>query len=82
MILAIHIITALSSLVFATVTAVTPTHQKLNTTYGLMTATLISGIVLLFSAAGHLMSACVSGIFYFGFIFVPVTIAHRKLAIV
>ncbi len=80
MALVLHILWAVGSLGFATVTAFKPSKTKLLLTYILTAGTIVTGVVLVILAPGSLGSACVSGLLYIGSVAVLVRTARRKLS--
>ena len=80
MILVLHIAVAVSSLVFAALTYVSPSKSKVKAQYGLIAATLATGTVLVLSTGSHLMSACISGLAYLSAVSVFVFASKRKLS--
>lgn len=79
MLLIAHIIIALASLGFTAYTLVTPTANKLNTSYAFVALTLVSGTALVVSAPAHLAQACVSGLIYTGIVLVGIKLARGRL---
>ncbi len=81
MLLLIHIILAISGIVFATYSAFAPSKKRLAISYALTIATLISaGFVVLAShtSFGH---ACLSGLAYLGVVSVGIVIAQKRMAL-
>lgn len=82
MLLATHIIFALSSVVFVSYTALFPSRIKLWVTFFLTLATTLSGTVMLFIHPAHLGKACTFGVLYLGFMFAISKIAGKRLAVI
>lgn len=83
MILLIHILIALSSIGVATVTLFKPTSRSLMASYGLISATIGSGIMLMILSPKSILHACISGLIYVSIVTVMTVFAHgraRKLA--
>ena len=80
MILPLHIIIALLSLISATVLFFLPSRTKLQTTYGLVAATILSGSYLTWLKPVHLTATCVTGLIYLGAISFAIVSARHKLA--
>ncbi|MGH7218682.1 MAG: hypothetical protein ACREGE_04545 [Candidatus Microsaccharimonas sp.] len=64
MILLIHIITALASVLFSSLTFFKPSMNKLAIGYGLIIGTIASGTVLIVTASASVLHACVAGLVY------------------
>lgn len=82
MILAAHILIALTSLVLALYTLFVPTHRKLLISYILIALTVVSGTYMIAVTPSHMMQACVSGLVYLSVVFVINAFARRKLVAV
>lgn len=80
MILVLHIIIALSSMLYSTFLYFSPTKTKFNVTYVLVSATLVSGTFLVISTGADILHACFMGIFYLVAVFGAIILANRKLA--
>lgn len=78
--LIIHIIIALSSIIYTTHVYFQPSRQKLYGSYVLIAATLGSGAYLVISTHSSLLSSCVSGLVYLGIALSGTFFAYRKLA--
>jgi hypothetical protein len=80
MLIFLHISVALLSLAQATFAALLPSRFKLRATYGLVSATLISGVYLVWSLQAPLFQACTSGLTYLAIVsLVTVVARHRVL---
>ena len=80
MVLLFHIVIAVSSLVYTGYVFLVPSKTKLNIAYLLVAATLFSGTFLVLTNLSHMVSACVTGLIYLGFITAGLVSAHRRLA--
>ena len=80
MVLFIHIVTALSGLVFATMTAFVPTRSKLKISYGLIVGTLASGSLLIVINNASILRTCVSGLLYTAATYGLTALGRYKLA--
>jgi hypothetical protein len=76
----IHVLIALSSLVYSTLVVVFPSDAKLKVSYGLIAATLISGFYLVISLPAHLLSSCISGLVYLAFALSASWLSRYRLA--
>ena len=79
MIILIHIIIALTSVVLATFTFVTPTTKKLLVSYGLILATVGTGTYLLISVPSHILQSCLSGLTYLTVVTIATIASHVRL---
>ena len=79
MILIAHILIALTSVAFATYAFFAPTKAKVNTSYGLIAATLLSGTYLVVSTGANMLHACMTGLVYALSVSVVTYAAQRKL---
>jgi hypothetical protein len=80
MLLIVHILTAFSSLGFATAAHLQPSSAKLRATYLLTVAMLASGTALLIKSPSHLVESCIMGLGLLGVILYQVMLARQKLA--
>ena len=80
MILVLHIASALLSIGWVTYTAFSPTKHKLQLIYFLSGSTILSGVALVFMRPVYMGRACVSGIFFLGFMIAASTVVRKKLA--
>lgn len=79
MILLTHIIIALASVAWASVTFFQPTHKKFIASYGLILATIASGTTLIIVDSSAMLHACVSGLIYVTVISIVTIAAQMKL---
>jgi hypothetical protein len=79
MLLLTHIFVALLGIVVATLSVIAPSQRKLNTSYGLLAATLTTGTLLVWQLHASLVSACFSGLLYTSFITISSVVAKRRL---
>jgi hypothetical protein len=80
MILLIHIIIAISSVVYTTILLIWPTQTKLWTSYTLVAATLASGTYLTIISPVNMLRTCTTGLVYVVIVTAGIYIARRKLA--
>ena len=80
MILLVHILVALTSIVWTTYLYFDPNKAKIYTAYGLIGGTLASGTALIASTGSSILRGCVSGLIYLAVVSFGVAIASRKLA--
>ena len=78
MVLLIHIIIAIISVIVAVILLARPSQVLVKTELGLITGTLLSGIVLLLQGAS-LLHLCVSGLLFTSLSVVAVVIAVRRM---
>lgn len=64
MIVLIHVLIALTSLVFTALTYIKPTKNKLTTSYVLVASTLMSGVYLVFANQANILRLCMSGLVF------------------
>lgn len=74
-----HVTLALSSVALSAYTLARPSKQRLYTSYGLVTATFASGTYLVISTHSNLVSACLTGLLYLGFLLSALAVAHRRI---
>ncbi len=79
MMLALHISVAFASLAFSTYLVFAPSREKLKISYGLVSATLASGTILVLANLSHLVAACISGLIYLGCVLALNIYAQNKL---
>ena len=80
MVLLVHLVLALTSVVWATVVLIAPSRFRLRISYALVALTLTSGTYLVVSTHAPMLQSCMSGLFYTGFVSLGLAAAHRKLA--
>ncbi len=80
MIVVLHVLIALSSIIFTTYAYLRPSAPKLNIGYGLVGLTLATGIYLVWSAPAHMLQACTSGLVYLGLVSIAIVATRSKLA--
>lgn len=79
MVLLVHIIIAISSVLYTTLLAVRPTERKFASNYALIIATLLSGSYLVLRTHANMQHACISGIVYLGIVLTGTLLAHKRL---
>jgi multisubunit Na+/H+ antiporter MnhE subunit len=80
MILGAHIIIALSSLLTTSGLFIKPSKHLFTASYGLVTATLVSGTLLVVQAQSSLLRACVSGLVYLFIVSFGLAVARQRYA--
>ena len=80
MLLLIHISIALISIVQATVSVFSPSSRKLQVSYGLIAATLLSGAYLVYVSRSPVLQACTTGVMYLAVTLGLAYAAQRRLA--
>lgn len=81
MVLILHIIIALSSIVYTGYVLLKPTKRKINFSYSLVAATITTGTYLVILMPSHMVSACMSGLIYLAFVSVGLIFANKRLAV-
>ncbi len=79
MLLISHVLIALTSLAYTTLTYIRPSKKRLNVSYFLMASTLATGTFLVVSTNSSLVSACISGLVYTSIVTVGIFAAKNKL---
>lgn len=80
MLILLHVVVALSSILFATLSFLKPSSIKLRVSYILAVATLTSGTYLIITTSQNMVQSCIMGIGYFVGVTVILFLARRKLA--
>jgi len=79
MILILHIIIALTSCIYTIFLAFFPTKIKLNISYGLLALTVGSGTYLILTKPVHILTTCIEGLAFIGFVVSGIVIARKRL---
>jgi hypothetical protein len=79
MIVFIHVLLALTSLVFSGLTYFSPSKNRLKISYALIASTLASGTYLVISLHTNIFSACISGLAYLAFVTSATIFTYRKV---
>ncbi|HTR18804.1 MAG TPA: hypothetical protein VMH91_02370 [Candidatus Paceibacterota bacterium] len=64
MLLLLHILIAVSSIVFATLALAFPSKRTLGASYVLITLTIVTGVYLVIANPAPLLQTCITGITY------------------
>jgi hypothetical protein len=80
MLLILHIIIAISSLVYTGYIFITPSPKKLHIAYAFVAGTVISGIGLLLQKPTAMAQVCITGLTYLAFVSLGIFAARHKLA--
>jgi hypothetical protein len=80
MITALHVIIAIASIVHLTYTFTGPTRKQLYVSYGMVSATLASGVLLVATAPSHMVQACTVGVVYLAVMSLGIIATNVKLA--
>ena len=80
MLVLLHVLIALSSLIYTGYVFFSPSRNKIYGAYGFIAATLISGSILVYVTHANLISACITGLFYLGVVAIGIAASHRKLS--
>lgn len=79
MIILLHVIIALISLVFASLTFFKPTIKRLAISYGFIVATVASGTVLIVSLSSGMLHSCLTGLFYLTVVSIITIASHVRI---
>lgn len=79
MVVLLHVLIALTSVIYTTYLYFQPSKRKFYAAYGLIGATLASGTYLVISTHSPLLSSCVTGLVYLGIVLSGLAAASRKL---
>lgn len=80
MFVVVHVLIALSSVVYTTYLFFAPTERKFYVSYGLVGATILSGSYLIWSTHSRLLPACIAGLVYIGAVSVGIVAARFRFA--
>lgn len=80
MIIVLHVIIALTSLVWATIGYIRPTNTNLRVSYALIALTFITGFYMVMMEPAQMLRTCLSGVTYLAIASVGVLLTRRKLA--
>ncbi len=80
MLLISHILIACSSVLYTAYVFFRPSKSKLQITYALVAATLISGTYLVVIKPTHITQTCVTGLAYLAVMSLGIVLARNKLA--
>jgi hypothetical protein len=80
MVLLVHILIALSSVAFSTLSIFAPSDKKIKINYAFLAATWISGFFLVFQSNVSFGHLCLSGILYTGVVSMNIYLTKRRLA--
>lgn len=80
MIILLHILIAIGSMGYTTYLYIEPAKANFNISYGLVTATLLSGSYLVASSGKDILQSCIMGLVYLGMVSFGILAAKRKLA--
>jgi hypothetical protein len=78
--LLVHILIAISSLIYSGYVFFKPSKKKINIAYALVAATIATGTYLVVLMPSHMVSACISGLVYLAAVSVGIVFANKKLA--
>lgn len=79
MILLIHIIIALASVLFSSITFFKASMKKLALSYGLIVATVASGTYLILTTPGSMLKSCLTGLVYVTIVAVITIATHARV---
>ena len=80
MIVFIHVAIAIFSMVMVSVAYARPTANKINTSYGLVALTVLSGSYMMVATSVNMLQACTSGLVYIGIVTAGIVATQMKLA--
>lgn len=78
-IILLHVLIALTSMITVSYAYLRPSAVKLRISYGLVTATVVSGTYLAISAPAHMIETCTVGLVYIAVVSVGIVAARGKL---
>jgi hypothetical protein len=81
MMVLIHVLIAVSSLLFTVITFLKPSKTRLRIVQTLIVSTLASGTYLVINTHSNMVSVCFSGLMYLGFVSTLLMFADYKLVI-
>jgi hypothetical protein len=79
MILLLHIIIALSSLVYTGYIFISPSKRGLYVSYALTALTIVTGSYLVVSKPAHMLQACTTGLIYLGVMLVGQAVVRHRI---
>lgn len=79
MIVAVHIFSALTTLILAGRAYFKPQSRLISAALGLFGVTIVSGTYLVLTKPTHILSVCLSGLLYSGFVGISLYAAKRRL---
>lgn len=81
MLIMIHVLIAVSSLLYTGYTYVRPSRKALRISYAFVAATLGSGTYLVVTMHSPLLSACTTGLLYLAVVMAGILAARHKLVL-
>lgn len=80
MVIFLHVIIALTSIIYSGYVMLSPSKTKIHTSYALISATFFSGTYLIVSMPAHMIQACLEGLGYLAIVSIATVFSHKKLA--
>lgn len=80
MIIFLHVLIAISSVIYTGYVFFSPSKQKLFISYVFVFLTIASGTYLVMLKPGHLLQSCLMGLAYLGVVIIGIVSAKYKLA--
>lgn len=80
MIILLHVLIALSGIIWTTYGYFRPTRTNLKVSYVLVALTFASGFYLVWSEPAKILHMCLSGLMYLAIVGVGIVLSQRKLA--
>ena len=81
MIVLIHVLIALTSIIFSSLLVIFPSKTKLRLSYLLIGLTLASGTLLVITTHVSILKTCISGLIYLAFVMSEAAVAWRRLEV-
>lgn len=78
--LILHIVTALTSVLFTVYLYLAPSNNKLRVSYGLLAGTVGTGTILVISTHAPMLQSCVTGLTFVSISLIGTILAKYKLA--
>ena len=79
MLVLLHVMVALTSIIYSAYVFLSPSKSRLQVSYGLVAATLTSGTYLVLSTHSPMLQACMMGLIYTGGVLAAIVSARHKL---
>jgi hypothetical protein len=80
MIVLLHVLIALSSVVYTSHLFFRPTKRNFRVSYGLIGSTFATGIYLVWTTHSPLLQSCIAGLAYLAVVSFGIAVAQRKVA--
>lgn len=80
MLILIHVIIALSSVIYAGLSFFSPSQKKLNVSYALIALTITTGTYLVVSTHSPMLQSCMTGLAYLAVVLLETFAVRTRLA--